>query len=69
VNCTNGFPVTGYPDAYHGTDGLGAVYGFHPGGVNALFADGGVRFVKQSVAVQTFAALVTRNGGETAAAE
>jgi prepilin-type N-terminal cleavage/methylation domain-containing protein/prepilin-type processing-associated H-X9-DG protein len=67
VNCTNGFPVTGYPDAYFGTDGLGAVYGFHAGGVNALFADGSVRFVKQSVTVQTFAALVTRNGGEAAA--
>jgi prepilin-type processing-associated H-X9-DG protein len=41
------------------------VYGFHGGGVNALLADGSVRFIRQSISVQTFAALVTRNGGET----
>jgi prepilin-type N-terminal cleavage/methylation domain-containing protein/prepilin-type processing-associated H-X9-DG protein len=65
VNCTNGLAVATYPDPYFGTDGLGAVYGFHPGGVNVLFGDGSVRFVRQSVTVQTFAALVTRSGGET----
>ena len=36
----------------------------HPGGVNALFADGSVRFLKNSVAVPVLAALCTRNGGE-----
>jgi prepilin-type N-terminal cleavage/methylation domain-containing protein/prepilin-type processing-associated H-X9-DG protein len=69
VNCTNGLPVAGYPDAYYGTDGLGAVSGFHPGGVNALLGDGSVRFIRSSVTVQTFAALVTRNGGETNAGD
>jgi prepilin-type processing-associated H-X9-DG protein len=64
MNCTNGQQVTTYPDPYYGTDGTGAVYGFHPGGVNTLMGDGSVRFITQSVSVQTFAALVTRNGGE-----
>ena len=64
VNCTNGQQVTAYPDPYYGTDGTGAVYGFHTGGVNALMGDGSVRFIAQSISIQTFAALVSRNGGE-----
>jgi type II secretory pathway pseudopilin PulG len=64
INCTNGQPVTAYPDPYSGTDGTGAVYGFHAGGVNALMGDASVRFVSQAISVQTFAALVSRNGGE-----
>jgi prepilin-type processing-associated H-X9-DG protein len=36
----------------------------HPGGFNALFADGSVRFMKISVGAQTFRALITRAGGE-----
>jgi prepilin-type N-terminal cleavage/methylation domain-containing protein/prepilin-type processing-associated H-X9-DG protein len=64
VNCTNGQLVSTYPDPYYGTDGTGAVYGFHSGGVNALLGDGSVRFVRASIEVRTFAALVTRNGGE-----
>jgi prepilin-type N-terminal cleavage/methylation domain-containing protein/prepilin-type processing-associated H-X9-DG protein len=64
INCTNGQQVTTYPDPYYGTDGTGAVYGFHSGGVNTLMADGSVRFIGLSIDVRTFAALVTRNGGE-----
>ncbi len=37
----------------------------HPGGANVLFVDGHVTFVKDSIAVQTWRALGTRNGGET----
>jgi prepilin-type N-terminal cleavage/methylation domain-containing protein/prepilin-type processing-associated H-X9-DG protein len=37
----------------------------HPGGVNIAFADGSVRFVKNSIAMQTWWALGTRAGGET----
>jgi prepilin-type N-terminal cleavage/methylation domain-containing protein/prepilin-type processing-associated H-X9-DG protein len=36
----------------------------HPGGVNVLMGDGGVRFIKTSVALQTWRALGTRAGGE-----
>jgi prepilin-type N-terminal cleavage/methylation domain-containing protein/prepilin-type processing-associated H-X9-DG protein len=38
---------------------------YHPGGVNVLFGDGGVRFVKNSVSPQTWMALGTKAGGET----
>jgi len=64
INATNGQLVSTYPDPYYGTDGTGAVYGFHTGGVNALLGDGSVRFIRNGIDVRTFAALVTRNGGE-----
>jgi prepilin-type N-terminal cleavage/methylation domain-containing protein/prepilin-type processing-associated H-X9-DG protein len=37
---------------------------FHPGGVNAGFLDGSVRFVKDGVSPQTWWAIATRAGGE-----
>jgi prepilin-type processing-associated H-X9-DG protein len=40
------------------------VYSFHPAGANAVFADGSVRFLKQSISIRVFARLVTRAGGE-----
>ncbi len=43
------------------------VYSFHPGGANVGFADGSVRFLKASISIRTFAALVTRAGGEVIA--
>jgi prepilin-type processing-associated H-X9-DG protein len=36
----------------------------HPGGVNIAFCDGSVHFVKDSISVQTWWALGTRNQGE-----
>jgi prepilin-type processing-associated H-X9-DG protein len=36
----------------------------HPGGFNAAFGDGSVRFLKLSVNPQTFRALITKSGGE-----
>ena len=44
-------------------------YSFHPGGVNALFGDGSVRFIKNSVNLVTFRSLLTLNGGETISAD
>ncbi len=64
VNCTNGAIETVYPDPYYGVDGTGGVYSFHTGGVNALFVDGSVHFIQQNISILTFAALVTRSGGE-----
>ncbi len=43
---------------------LYAVYAFHPGGSNILFADGTVRFVRQSIDIWVFYAIVTSRGGE-----
>jgi prepilin-type N-terminal cleavage/methylation domain-containing protein/prepilin-type processing-associated H-X9-DG protein len=42
---------------------------YHPGGVNAAFADGSVRFFKETVNSQTWTALGTRNSGEVVSAD
>lgn len=36
----------------------------HPGGFNALFADGSVRFIRYSIAQSVLAGIISRNGGE-----
>jgi len=41
----------------------------HPGGVNIGFADGSVKFVKDSVNLQSWWALGTRAGGEVISAD
>lgn len=41
----------------------------HPGGVNALFADGHVQFVKQTIQANIWRAIGTRNGGEVISAD
>ena len=41
----------------------------HPGGFNCGFADGSVRFIKNSINLQVFKALITRAGGEVIAAD
>ena len=41
------------------------VYSFHSGGANMLFGDGSVRFVRETISPQTFAALTTKAGFET----
>jgi hypothetical protein len=40
------------------------VYSFHPGGTQAVFGDGSVRFIRQDVSTRLFARLVTRSGDE-----
>jgi prepilin-type processing-associated H-X9-DG protein len=44
------------------------VYSFHPGGANAVFADGSVHFLKATIDIRAFARLVTRAGGEVVSA-
>lgn len=56
--------VSGATTAHLNTFGTGAVYSFHPGGVNALFVDGSVHFLSSSMTPATFAALVTRANNE-----
>ncbi len=41
----------------------------HPGGCNFLMADGSVRFIKDSVNMQTYWAVGTRNGSEVVSAD
>jgi prepilin-type N-terminal cleavage/methylation domain-containing protein/prepilin-type processing-associated H-X9-DG protein len=43
-------------------------YSFHPGGANAVFADGSVHFLGAGMSVRTLAALITRAGGEVVSA-
>jgi prepilin-type processing-associated H-X9-DG protein len=41
----------------------------HPGGVNVGFGDGSVKFIKDTISLQTWWGLGTRNGGEVISAD
>ncbi len=43
---------------------LKALAGHHPGGINVLFGDGSVRFLRETIDAKMIKALFTRNGGE-----
>jgi prepilin-type N-terminal cleavage/methylation domain-containing protein/prepilin-type processing-associated H-X9-DG protein len=45
------------------------VYSFHPGGANAVFADGSVHFLPAGMSIRVLAALVTQAGGEAVSAD
>ena len=45
------------------------VFSFHPGGANNLFADGSVRFIKETAAIQVYANLISRAGGDIVSAD
>jgi prepilin-type processing-associated H-X9-DG protein len=78
INASNGldhqgqYPLTVPAGAPLGIDGSGQIFSFHPAGVNALMADGSVRFLDadpvNGVSPAVLAALVTRAGGEPLAA-
>ncbi len=53
---------------YH-NPGWKAARSFHPGGANALFADGHVAFVRNSVGMVPWRAISTRGGGEAVAGD
>jgi len=53
---------------YH-NPGWKAARSLHPGGVNVLFCDGHVQFVKDSVSLTVWRGLATRAGGEVLSAE
>ena len=44
-------------------------FSFHSGGANHAFTDGSVRFVKESISPQTYAALITARGAGLTASE
>ena len=45
------------------------LFSFHSGGVNCLFGDGSVRFVKNSINVVVLRGIITPNGGEVISAD
>lgn len=59
-------PNSPRPDCIrHSNPGWKAARSMHPGGVNVLLGDSGVRFASDSVNRDTWRALSTRDGGET----
>lgn len=48
-------------------EGVFTARSYHPGGVNVLLMDGGVRFVADSISIQLWRALATRSEGEVVA--
>ncbi len=57
-------PNSPVPDLVYGSEKATAARSRHPGGVNACFADGSVRFVNETIEPSTWYALWTRAGGE-----
>jgi prepilin-type N-terminal cleavage/methylation domain-containing protein/prepilin-type processing-associated H-X9-DG protein len=56
----------------YGFKNIGAMIGpssFHPGGVNMLFLDGSVKFIKDSVNPQAYYGIATIAGGEVVSAD
>ena len=40
------------------------LYSFHTGGVNGVFADGSVHFIRSSITLTMLSTLITKAGGE-----
>jgi prepilin-type N-terminal cleavage/methylation domain-containing protein/prepilin-type processing-associated H-X9-DG protein len=77
LNGYNGAPNSVYPDGSNlpvtdrgpgkGTGGTWGISSDHPGGANALFVDGSVHFLTDTLLPQTLTALSTRDGNEVIA--
>ncbi len=57
------------PAEHAGTPSFNAARSFHPGGVNAVNADGSVKFVKNSINLSVWQALSTTRGSEVVSAD
>jgi prepilin-type processing-associated H-X9-DG protein len=70
VDCRGGLPHSDKSDPLWSQLSLNVTgRSKHPGGVNSLFGDGHVQFIKESIAVDTWQALGTRSGGEVIGAD
>ena len=69
--CATGpYPQPGNP-AFGTTNQAGAnqePFSFHPGGVNAVFGDGSVKFLKETTNLLVLRAIISAAGGETVSA-
>jgi prepilin-type processing-associated H-X9-DG protein len=64
------FPAVSSDQDYAGaTQTMVAASSAHPGGVNVLFGDGSVKFIKNSVGYQAWYAIATVAGGEVVSAD
>jgi prepilin-type processing-associated H-X9-DG protein len=45
------------------------LFSFHPGGINALFGDGSVKFLNEGINIVTLRNVVTLKGGEVGSAD
>jgi prepilin-type N-terminal cleavage/methylation domain-containing protein len=63
------YPFMNNPPCLNKTPPFNAARSYHAGGVNALNADGSVKFVKDSVALPTWRALSTISAGEVISAD
>ncbi len=58
-------PLASLPMKINSSNAWGFLfYSFHDGGANVVFADGSVRFLKESAPLATLVGLSTRSGGE-----
>jgi len=70
ISCTGSNDATGYYSGVNG--GFGAAISAtsnHPGGVNVGFCDGSVKFIRETIGLQTWWALGTRSGHEIISAD
>ncbi len=56
-------------DTTPSVNGAHAARSRHSGGVNVLFADGSVKFIKNTIAEKTWYAIGTRDGGEVVSSD
>jgi prepilin-type N-terminal cleavage/methylation domain-containing protein/prepilin-type processing-associated H-X9-DG protein len=66
----NSFPSVSSDQDYAGaTQTMVAASSYHPGGVNVLFMDGSVHFLKNSISFQPWYAIATPAGGEVVSSD
>jgi prepilin-type processing-associated H-X9-DG protein len=58
------YPYMNNPPCNNNSPSFVAARSKHPGGVNVLFGDGSVKFMKDTVSIPTWRALSSPNGGE-----
>jgi prepilin-type N-terminal cleavage/methylation domain-containing protein/prepilin-type processing-associated H-X9-DG protein len=69
MSCISPSDTGGGSNLWGGTSGMITPTSFHPGGVNCGFADGSVKFLKNSINPQAWWAIGTRNQGEVVSAD
>ncbi|MBX6315625.1 MAG: DUF1559 domain-containing protein [Isosphaeraceae bacterium] len=63
------YPFETNPPCINASPAFNAARSFHSGGVNALMGDGSVKFMKDSINLNTWRALSTLRGGEVVSAD